>query len=239
MRWIAISKKTGKELFRDRMALFFILMFPLIFILIFGAAFGTFTGENTTFYIAVINLDEGVELNNTSINHGDELLEIYKSMKYQDNEGGNTSTKVFDIRTDLDEAEAQELVEDQDLIAYIIIPKNFSSAVLAESMRYVKSAVAVSIQEQFDDIIMNIDLSDPNAILDITSQFMASFIGGEGDISDIIPSYDENATAAVIIQGDPGISSYYTVSSIVESVLDEYIEQAGLIALEYSKDYFP
>ena len=41
MRWWAITKKTGKEIVRNRMALFFSLLFPVIFILIFGAAFGS------------------------------------------------------------------------------------------------------------------------------------------------------------------------------------------------------
>ena len=112
MRWVAITKKTAREMIRDRSALFFTLLFPVIFILLFGVAFGTFTGGgNTTYNIAIINYDEGIVLNDVNMTYGDNFIEILKDLKYQDNEGKNTSTYVFDVRTDLLEEKAQELLQ--------------------------------------------------------------------------------------------------------------------------------
>ena len=148
MRWLAMSKKVSKEIIRDKMSVFFALLFPLLFVLMFGVAFGSFTEGHTTYEIGVINLDEGIQLNDTYVNHGDNVLEILDTMKYLDSDGKNTSISVFNVNSDLTVEKAQEMVEDQDLTGYVIIPQNFSIAVTAESMRYVNSVVSLSIQEQ-------------------------------------------------------------------------------------------
>jgi hypothetical protein len=109
MRWVAITKKSGKEIMRDKGALFFIL--------IFGFAFGSFTGGNTTYNIAIINMDEGINLTGTTIQHGNNYVNILTEMSYLDGNAKNTSQQIFDIREYLTEKEAQELVEDKDRIA--------------------------------------------------------------------------------------------------------------------------
>ena len=219
MKWLAISRKAGKEIVRDRSSLFFTLLFPIIFILIFGLAFGTFTGGNTTYNIAVINLDEGIEIdNNTNINHGNIFInELLKKMEYQDKEGKNTSQKIFNVRTDLSEDEAQKLVENRDITAYVIIPRNFSEAMNAESIRYVSSAISMSLQEQYGGGSINLNLSN---------------------LTDI-PTYNKSARASIIIQGDPGQQEFYTVSGILESILDRYVEESSIMALEESRKYLP
>ena len=133
MRVWALTLKAGRELARNKISLFFMLLFPLMFMLIFGAAFGSFSGGNTTYDIAVINLDEGTELDGEAFNHGESLEAVFKDMMYRDKDGENTSTHVFDVRTDLTADKAQEMVEDRNLAAYIIIPANFSEAVSASS----------------------------------------------------------------------------------------------------------
>ena len=70
-------------------------------------------------------------------------------MKYKDSDGENTTVPVFEVTANLTEAEAQQMVEDRTLDAYVLIPSNFSAAVHAESMRYVQSAVSAGIQDQF------------------------------------------------------------------------------------------
>ena len=207
----------------------------MIFVLLFGAAFGSFTGGNTTYKIAVINLDEGVELNGTTLNHGDNFVEILNEMKFQDSDGKNTSTNVFDLKTDLTEAEAQELVEDQDLTAYIVIPENFSAAVFAESMRYVQSAISAGIQSQFDGSSGELNLSDPLVKEALILQLISDLGGGSGQAS--IPAHDEDAIAVIEIQGDPGSQSYFTVSGIVEGVVRGYIEESGLRSLDEASAY--
>ncbi len=228
MRWLTITKKTGRELVRERMGLFFSLLFPLIFIIIFGVAFGQFTGGNTTFNIAVINYDDGIELDNTQINHGEYFTNILKEMKYQDSKGKNTSTKVFNVRSDISENKAQQLVEDRDISGYVIIPRNFSAAVLAESMRYVESVISASFTS-----------SDPATIQGILQQLMGNLSGNATAINFGIPNYDRNATATVLIQGDPSQQSFFSASGIVEGVLTGYLEENGIRNLEYSKEYIP
>ena len=228
MRWVAITKKTSKEMVRDRMALFFSLMFPMIFIIIFGAAFGTFTGGNTTYNIAIINYDEGIELNDTEINHGEIFISILKNMKYLDSNGKNTSTKVFAVKTDLTEERAQELVEDQDLTAYVIIPHNFSAAVMAESIRYVQSAISASLSS-----------SDPATMQYIIQQLMGNMTGNGSGFYSGIQDYNSNATGMVLIQGDPGRSTYFSASGILDGVLRGYLEEAGIKNLEYSEKFLP
>ena len=228
LRWVAITKKAARQLVRDRMALFFSLLFPLIFIIIFGAAFGQFTGGNTTYNIAIINYDRGVELNDSQINHGENLISILKEMKYLDTDGKNTSTKVFDVRSDLTEKKAQELVEDRDIAAYFIIPQNFSAAVLAESMRYVESAISASFAS-----------ADPATIQLIIQQLMGNITGNASAFDFGIPEYDRNATATVEIQGDPSQQSFFTVSGIIEGMLRGYVEQAGIQSLKQSQEYLP
>ncbi len=228
MKWIAMTKKAGKEMVRDKTALFFALLFPLMFVLIFGVAFGSFTGGNSTYKIAVINLDDGIELNDTTLTHGNILTEILKDMKYQDSEGENTSTKVFEIRTDLTEEEAQELVEDQDLTGYVIIPHNFSAAVIAESMQYAQSVISLGIQEQFEGL----NESDLAALQELLQPLITNMTGA-------IPDYDENATAVVTLQGDPGGADYFTFSGIVDGVIRGYVDEVDIRTLNEASQYLP
>ena len=239
MRWLAISKKASKEMVRDKTALFFALLFPLLFVLIFGVAFGSFTGGNTTYEIGVINLDEGIQLNDTYVNHGDNILNILNTMKYRDSDGENTSTPVFNIHTDLTEEKAQEMVEDQDLTGYVIIPQNFSAAVTAESMRYVNSVISLSIQDQFEDLVTLGNSSDPNATQELLQQIINDMTGTSQGLQSIIPNYDENATATVILQGDPGGADYFTFSGIVNGVVTEYVVNVGYVTLSQVEQSLP
>jgi len=239
MRWVTIAKKSGLEVFREPMSLFFMLLFPMIFIFIFGAAFGSFTGGNTTYKLGLINLDEGLELNDTVINHGENLLEILENIKYQDSEGRNTSVHVFEVRLDLTEKKAQELVEDQEITAYIVIPRNFTEGVIAESMRYVKSAISSSIQDQFESGLGETNTTDPQAMENFMKQMISEITGGDEVLENIILDYDENTRATVEIQGDPGGASYYTVSSILESIFSAYIKESGLRTLEEAREILP
>ena len=234
MRWVAITKKSGKEIMRDKGALFFSLLFPAIFILIFGFAFGSFTGGNTTYNIAIINLDEGIVLNDTSINHGDNFANILTSMSYLDSNGGNT-THIFDIREGLSEKEAQELVEEQDLVAYIIIPRNFSQAVLAENARYVQHAISDSFEKIYSDQYTG---NGTNASK-MMEQFMADMTENGNGNTGFMLSANVNVTTNVIIQGDPGSSSYFSVSGIIRGSLEAYVDNSGKIALAMSTQSFP
>jgi ABC-2 type transport system permease protein len=217
MRWLAISKKAAREMARDKMALFFALLFPLLFVLMFGVAFGSFTEGHTTYEIGVINLDSGIQLNGTFVNHGENVLDILDTMKYRDSDGKNTSISIFTVHGDLTAEEAQEMVEDQDLTGYVIIPQNFSAAVLAESIRYVNSVISISVQDQIGD----------NPTPEEIQQIITNITGASLGLQNIIPDYDENATATVTLQGDPGGADYFTFSEIANGVVESYVGFVG------------
>jgi ABC-2 type transport system permease protein len=176
-----------------------------------------------------LNLDEGVQLNGTSVNHGENILEFLDTMKYVDSEGDNTSISVFNVHSDLTVDEAQEMVEDQDLTGYVIIPQNFSAAVLAESIRYVNSVIAISVQDQIGDNPTQEEIQ--GVIMNIT--------GASAGLQNVIPNYDENATATVILQGDPGGADYFTFSEITNRVVSFYIDNVGKTTLEQIEPLLP
>jgi ABC-2 type transport system permease protein len=229
MRWLAISKKASREMVRDKMALFFALLFPLLFVLMFGVAFGSFTEGHSTYEIGVINLDDGIQLNETYVNHGENVLEILDTMKYLDSDGGNTSISIFNVHSDLTQEEAQEMVEDQDLTGYVIIPQNFSAAVTAESIRYVNSVISLSVQDQIGDNPTPEEIQ--NLIVNIT--------GASAGLANVIPDYDENATATVILQGDPGGADYFTFSEIANGVVNGYVGYMGDVFLSQVEPFLP
>ena len=235
MKWTAITRKSGFELVRDKGSLFFALLFPAIFMLIFGFAFGTFTGGNTTYNIAVINEDAGISMNGSAVNHGENLISVLKDMRYIDGDGKNTSDRVFDVRKDLSISEARELVEDGDLTAYVIIPANFSAAVNAESWRYVRHVVGDSIQAAMTGNDNN--ASGEDVIRQLMEQMTSSGSSGSGGGG--MDTMDDNVTADIVLKGDPGDSSYYSTSGIIQGVLRGYVEGAGKKTLEMSRPYLP
>jgi len=235
MKWVAIARKSGFELVRDKGSLFFSLLFPAVFVLIFGFAFGTFTGGNTTYEIAVINEDAGITVNGTPVNHGENFISLLEDMHYIGGDGENTSEHVFDVRRDLSAAEAQELVEDGDLVAYVIIPANFSDAVNMENWRYVRHVVGDSIQAAMTG--QGDNASGEDAILQLMERMTST--GSSGPDGGSTDMYDGNVTADVVLMGDPGDTSYYSTSGIIQGMLRGYVEGAGRRTLEMSRPYLP
>ena len=127
MKFISIAIKDAKELTRDRRGLFMILIFPLFFMLVFGFAFGGMGQSNTPHHIAVINNDEGAILpfNQKEVNFGDNLTKILKNSKYE-----NSDVNLFKV-TQTNESAADELLKQRGIDAAIIIPNNFSKAIVA------------------------------------------------------------------------------------------------------------
>ena len=127
MKFISIAIKDTKELIRDRRGLFMILIFPLFFMLVFGFAFGGMGQSNTPHNIAVINNDDGAFLpfNQGRVNFGDNLTRILEDSKYE-----NSDVNLFKV-TKTNESTADELLKQRGVDAAIIIPKNFSKAIVA------------------------------------------------------------------------------------------------------------
>jgi len=126
MKFISIAIKDAKELTRDRRGLFMILIFPLFFMLVFGFAFGGMGQSNTPHHIAVINNDEGAILpfNQEEVNFGDNLTKILENSKYE-----NSDVNLFKV-TQTNESAADELLKQRGIDAAIIIPNNFSKAIV-------------------------------------------------------------------------------------------------------------
>jgi ABC-2 type transport system permease protein len=123
---LSIAIKDSKELLRDKKGLFMILGFPLFFMLIFGFAFGGMGQENEIHNIALVNYDEGAifPLNNEKINFGNNLTQVLNDVKYEDSE-----KHIFNI-IETNEDEANDLIKQRDVDALLIIPENFSQAMV-------------------------------------------------------------------------------------------------------------
>jgi len=210
---MSIAAKSGKELLRDPQALFFVLMFPAIFMLVFGAAFSESITGNTTYDLAIINLDSGVEgfpQESMTTNFGDEFEDILKEMEYpQEENGTGSSEKVFNIKTDLDRDDAEDSLKKRDLDALIIIPEDFSSALASEVNSYLQSHIP--------------DISGMEGSKNISIQDL--------------PTFATNVTAQVIIQGDKGSQEYYTTYSIIIGFFQSYKDTAKQMALNQTNLY--
>jgi ABC-2 type transport system permease protein len=101
------SKLNTKRFFRDRLALFFGILFPLIFLFVFGGIFGK-SGDNISFKVAV--------LNHSSSQYATEFINQEKA---------NKIINVDSTVTTLSAAESK--MDRNQLDATIILPKNFGS----------------------------------------------------------------------------------------------------------------
>lgn len=106
----AFSKISTRRFFRDRMAIFFTVLFPLIFLFVFGGIFG---GNNdTSFKVALINKSDS------------SFAESYVKQA--------TDSKILNIDdTITTESQAKEKMGRSEIDATIVLPENFG-AVQAE-----------------------------------------------------------------------------------------------------------
>jgi ABC-2 type transport system permease protein len=153
MRVLVIAVKGIKELFRDRKALLFTLLFPLFLILFFRAASGVGDVDDTTYSIAVVDQDTGGGLWNATgppwmgyVNNasGTDMTasEFFRGTVLEGRDTGgeffleevlekaeyDSGVKRFSVTVHEDVDGAREAVADGDAVAYVIIPANFSQA---------------------------------------------------------------------------------------------------------------
>jgi len=110
---IVFSKLSTRRFFRDRLALFFGVLFPLIFLFVFGGIFGK-SGGNVSFSVAVIN--------HSSSQYATEFI---------NQETSNKILKVDPTVTTLSEAEAK--MDRNQLDATVILPVNFGNTVKGQA----------------------------------------------------------------------------------------------------------
>jgi ABC-2 type transport system permease protein len=155
MKFIVVAVKGVKETLRDRKSLVFMLLFPLMFMVVFRMAFGWGAESNTTYTIAVYNLDDGegpwdetdppwlAEINqymSTDLT-GPEFFQQFVLNSTYETAGEmfieevlreslyeDDETPLFDVIIVETVDEGEELVKDEEAATLVTIPANFSSA---------------------------------------------------------------------------------------------------------------
>ncbi len=153
MKVLVISVKGIKEMFRDRKAFLFTILFPLFLMIFFRAASGVGDEGDVTYSIAVVDLDTGEGpwsdtappwmeyVNNASSTDmtaeeffHEVILEgratggeyfVEEVLKEAEYESG---TKRFSVTTFDDVEGAKKAVADGDAVAYVVVPANYSIA---------------------------------------------------------------------------------------------------------------
>lgn len=156
MKAVNVAVKGLKESFRDKKSLAFLVLFPVMFIVVFRLAFGWGAPENETYTIAVLDMDEsegpwdnqdppwmdvvntgmGIDMTgrqlfdqyvlNDSASAGDQFVtEFLETSRYEDG-----STRLFDVEKVSSLKRGEEMVKDGEVAVLVIIPANFTSAVM-------------------------------------------------------------------------------------------------------------
>ena len=135
MRLWSVFRKTMREIGRDRWMLGLTLAFAPLFIYLYWL---WFQGGSTVYPIAIINLDQGVELSDGSrYNAGEEVASAIRALTYAD---GRPLLKVVSVP---DQAAAESLLRDRGATAFIEIPVDFSQTL--EQMRAGDRSVTTAI----------------------------------------------------------------------------------------------
>jgi len=132
--WI-VFRKTMREIARDKWMLGLTLAFAPFFVFLYWL---WFQGGSTVYPIAVINLDQGIQLTDGSTyNAGDEIGAAIRAVTYAD---GRPLLKVVPVSG---QAEAESILRDRGATAFIQIPVDFSQTI--QVMRAGDRSVTTSI----------------------------------------------------------------------------------------------
>ncbi|HWG92058.1 MAG TPA: ABC transporter permease [Candidatus Thermoplasmatota archaeon] len=110
MKFLSVSGKTLKEVFRDRRNLLLGLGLPVAFMLIFGFAFGG--SSNTTYEVAVLNEDGGAL--------SQAFVKALEGANYSDGQ------KIFKMLPVSSVEEGRNLVQRNDANVFVSIPRGFT-----------------------------------------------------------------------------------------------------------------
>ncbi len=123
MRVWTVFLKTWREMTRDWWALGLTLAFSPLFVF----AYWAFTqGSSTAYTVLVINQDQGVALAaGGELRAGEEVVRAVQAVRYAD---GNPLLKVSPLD---DLAQVDRILKDRGAVAFLVIPPDFSSTLLA------------------------------------------------------------------------------------------------------------
>ena len=123
MRMWSVFRKTMREIFRDKWMLGLTLAFAPFFVFLYWL---WFQGGSTVYPIAIINLDQGVLLEDgTLFFAGEEASNAIQAITYAD---GRPLLKVVLIP---DQAAVESVLRDRQATAFIQIPRDFSQSIRA------------------------------------------------------------------------------------------------------------
>lgn len=218
VRFVSLAIKGLKQALRDRRSLFFLMLFPAVFMIIFAFAFGnpSSLGTGTTTHeIAVINQDAGAtrSVNGTTqhFNTGENFSQVLANVTYP-----QTDTPMFHLNNVSGET-AETMLKSRSLDAAVIIPSNFSQAVISLTN-------ATARAETISDIGLSVinGSAAQNLGGGATSSAGAASTGVPANTT--LPKVS-NVTAQVIIEGDTGTAAFGATQALLFNVVNQYTGQ--------------
>lgn len=207
LKFAAIASKGSKEMLRDRGLLAMTLLFPLVFMLVFGYAFGAGGGQNTPYPIVVINEDSGSSSSYArpgSLNFGENFTNVLREATYE-----NSTVHLFTLQN-ASQDEAKDLLMKRSIACIVVVPGNFSEAMVAT----VNSTIRSTMTSLIGEIAMKGNGTLPGGGTSLTAPSNETFAS--------LP-VPENVTAKVSVEGDEGYIDYGIAQSIVREVLSYYV----------------
>ncbi len=210
MKFVKITSKGIREIFRDRKGFFFLLVFPVFFIGVFSFAFGSGTfqaGGSLPHDIAVVSYDVGTRVvsNNTTrlVNYGYSLTQVLENATAE-----NSSTKLFRLHN-VSEEKADELLRSRSIDALIIIPENFSRAFTS----MVNDSARTAIKSEVGALAIASGTGGQNVSTDPTGNALPQNVK--------LPKAS-NFTSALSVEGDSGYVNFATAQSLITTIFDHY-----------------
>ena len=207
MKFLSIAIKDLKEILRDRRGFFFILLFPMLLIVVFGFAFGG-SGGNTPHNLAIINYDQGSELNNQSVNYGNNLTQMLENAKYS-----NSNVYLFNV-TQPSESTADQQLKQEKIDAELIIPQNFSQATVS----LINNTILETTNPLSTGSSMNSNITSTLIIRGDTGSM--NFGTTQGILVGILSQYKDGVVTSTqnSVRGTPGAQPTEYLSSTVEPI---------------------
>jgi ABC-2 type transport system permease protein len=235
MKFVKITFKGLRAIFRDRKGFLFLLFFPVFFIAVFSLAFGGGTfqaGTSLPHDIVVVNYDAGTSVvsNNTTrlVNYGDTFTKVLENATAE-----HSGTKLFRLRN-VSEEQANELLRSRSIDVLIVIPENFSSAFTSMVNDSVRNAITSTVGAR--DIAGGTVgqsqapiQSSPTSIPAQTStrlqnvQAAAAFSNPTDNTpKNVTLPKASNVTSALSVEGDSGYLNFAGAQALITTIYDQY-----------------
>jgi ABC-2 type transport system permease protein len=171
-RTLAFTRRILLQFRHDRRTLAFVLVVPLLMMLIFGYTFG---GEPKGLHIAVVNLDEKIQIIGQ-----DESLSIAELVVH------NLDDETFSISYYDTFEEAEEALQDTEVWAVFYFPANFSNNL------FERFSIGGN-QDISSQIVLSLDGTNPNVDTTIVKELQSALKETNNQIRDIfnLPSHPD------------------------------------------------